>query len=834
MKIALAMIVKDTEPVEFLIRCLSTAAPYIDGIFLTLNSKEEKESKDAKKLRKTLDTYAIVHMFPPITFSYTKWEGDFAKARNFNFNQVPAEFEYILWLDADDILRGGQNLRKIAEEALEKDFGAVFFNYLYRVEMDGDKIKNVLIEHLRERLIRNDKRYIWVSPIHETLIPQRDTNQTDSGLCDVVHLSNDERASTAIFRNIDILEKQLESQGKQQDPRTIYYLAKAYFDLRTPENWDKAMVMMKNYLFGSETNTPSGWAEERAQAYEYLAEIYRDRGQFNQALKCILNALQEDPKFPNFYIDMALIYMYSKDWAKAKFWAELSQSIPYPKTTLVTNPKDMQVRVMEVLFNVALNTNDLERAHELSEKILSYFPDSEDVKNRAIAIRAIRDNNVIAHKFIDVARFLNTTGQIDRLQSLVKAIPRQIEEEPIMIGLARDFMPPRRWGDNEIAILCGKGFEKWSPKNIETGIGGSEEAVIYLSNELTKLGWKVTVFADPQDDAGIYDGVSYVPYYKMNPKDGFNILIVWRAVGAFDTVFDTKKTYLWLHDIQNPQEYMPSRLEKIDKIFTLSKWHRDNLPNVPDDMFMVTGNGINLSHFEELDKENIERDPYRMVWTSSYDRGLEHLLKMWPDIKKDAPKANLHIFYGWNLFDTIHRNNPERLAWKTKIEELMKQDGITHHGRVGQIDILREMYKAGVWAYPTHFGEISCITAMKAQAAGAIPVVCAYAALKETVQHGVKINVDESDIYDPDIKREFKNQLVKVLNLGKTQEDIREPMTKWARETFGWSTIADQWNKEFKRDYLKESAETLLKEHPEMEKYLPVQLQRIMGLEETE
>jgi glycosyltransferase involved in cell wall biosynthesis len=147
------------------------------------------------------------------------------------------------------------------------------------------------------------------------------------------------------------------------------------------------------------------------------------------------------------------------------------------------------------------------------------------------------------------------------------------------------------------------------------------------------------------------------------------------------------------------------------------------------------------------------RNNKRVVYGSSYDRGLEHLLKMWPEIKAEVPEAELHIFYGWNLFDRAYTDNPAMQEWKEKMNELMVQDGITHLGRISHEGVKKEFENAGVWAYPTHFGEISCITAMKAQAYGAIPVVINYAALVETVQHGVKV---DGDIYDQETKDEFK------------------------------------------------------------------------------
>jgi glycosyltransferase involved in cell wall biosynthesis len=320
----------------------------------------------------------------------------------------------------------------------------------------------------------------------------------------------------------------------------------------------------------------------------------------------------------------------------------------------------------------------------------------------------------------------------------------------------------------------------------------------------------------------------------FNPNDDFNILIGWRSPSFFDTEWKSQRNYLWLHDIQNPNEYTPARVDRLDKIMALSQWHRDNMPNVDDAKFMLTSNGINVMDFTLLDKEGIKRNPHAVFYGSSYDRGLEHLLKIWPEVKQEVPDAELHICYGWNLFESFYHNNPERMAWKAKLDEMMKADGIVHHGRIGQVDVLRLQYMCGIWAYPTHFGEINCITAIKSQAAGCIPVVCDYAALQQTVQFGKKLAVESGeDIYDPDKKADFKQLLVDSLTDTKWQEDVRPDMMKWARETYGWDKIAGDWDAEFKTSHLKEAGDTLLKEHPEMEKYLPVKLQEEYGKEQT-
>ena len=121
--------------------------------------------------------------------------------------------------------------------------------------------------------------------------------------------------------------------------------------------------------------------------------------------------------------------------------------------------------------------------------------------------------------------------------------------------------------------------------------------------------------------------------------------------------------------------------------------------------------------------ESISRNNRKCFYGSSYDRGLEHVLKIWPEVKKAVPDATLEIAYGWDLFDKFYHDNPSSMQWKKRMLEMIKYDGITEHGRLSQDKVAELMKQCGLWAYPTHFGEISCITAMKCQYLGVIPVV---------------------------------------------------------------------------------------------------------------
>ena len=195
---------------------------------------------------------------------------------------------------------------------------------------------------------------------------------------------------------------------------------------------------------------------------------------------------------------------------------------------------------------------------------------------------------------------------------------------------------------------------------------------------------------------------------------------------------------------------------------------------------------------------------HKLFWGSSYDRGLDVLLYMWGDVIKKFPGAELHVCYGWNLFDKANGNNPERMKWKEGVETLMQQKGIVHHGRVGQAKLKDIRKKCGIWAYPTYFTEINCITALESQRDGLVPVVCNfkhkidnekhYTALDETVGTGFKI---EGQISKPETVETFTKELLNLMADKKLWKKESAKAVKFAKE-YDWSNIAKGWSDVFK------------------------------------
>lgn len=184
----------------------------------------------------------------------------------------------------------------------------------------------------------------------------------------------------------------------------------------------------------------------------------------------------------------------------------------------------------------------------------------------------------------------------------------------------------------------------------------------------------------------------------------------------------------------------------------------------------------------------------KMLYASSYDRGLEHLLKMWGDIKKELPDAELHCAYGWNLFIKGYADNPYMMKWKEDMDKLMEQPGITHHNRLSKDKLDKLTESCDIWAYPTHFEETNCITALRSQSLGCVPVTMNLAALQDTVFSGVKI---DGDITEQETKDLYLKELIALAKDPKRLADEKQKAIEGAK-AYSWDNIATEWAKHFK------------------------------------
>lgn len=198
---------------------------------------------------------------------------------------------------------------------------------------------------------------------------------------------------------------------------------------------------------------------------------------------------------------------------------------------------------------------------------------------------------------------------------------------------------------------------------------------------------------------------------------------------------------------------------------------------------------------------------HKLLYASSYDRGLQYLLFMWEDIKKQFPDAELHVAYGWDTFLKIAGNNPERMKWKAQMDQLMNQEGIIHYGRLNKAKLKALRDQCGILAYSTDFFEINCITALESQAQGCVPVVMnqefvlddgskTMTALEETVYAGSKV---PGDIRTPDGQKMYLAALTTLMSNQEYWKKLSRQGIKGA-DKYAWPKIAAKWSHEFEKE----------------------------------
>jgi glycosyltransferase involved in cell wall biosynthesis len=219
--LSLAMIVKDEE--ALIARVLDSAAPVCDEMVVIDTGSSDATPKIAA------EHGATVHEVP--------WRDDFATARNASF--AWCNCDWILWLDADDVLP--EESRQIISGLkgwLHDGLDVVVGLYHYDIAEDG----TVLLQTNRERLIRRESGLRWEGKIHEVIpIP----TERSTYVPDLVIKHRPDRAlrTRNTDRNLRILEKEVATGHAR--PRTLFYYANELYDHQL---FDQAARAYSDYL----------------------------------------------------------------------------------------------------------------------------------------------------------------------------------------------------------------------------------------------------------------------------------------------------------------------------------------------------------------------------------------------------------------------------------------------------------------------------------------------------------------------------------------------------------------------------------------------------------
>jgi tetratricopeptide (TPR) repeat protein len=702
---------------------------------------------------------------PKIKFFKYEWIDDFAHKRNFLVSKVTTDFYFTV--DTDDTILNPDMVLKVAERAEKNGYAIVYGFYIYSTDADG----NTNASHWKERLVKNTPKLKWNKKIHENIVPVGATKfnfDLDDRLL-VKHNKSFEGIAESNKRNLKFLVDEWNQDKENTDPRTIAYLGRVFLGLG---DFKKARFFLEKHI------ALSGWDEDRYLSWCQLSTLHRLTKDYNQAIACAFEALTEKPEFPDAYLSLHDVYFDQEQWTKAIEWGEQGLKKEPPKNFIVVDPSAYTWRPAASLSYCYWNLGQYEKALKLFNFAKNLAPSVPFIKeNEHIYLEGVERADYIDH-LLWMVKFTNDNNK-DKVKDLVNSIPEKFFENQTISLIRNKFLEPKTWVNNSIVIYCGEGVpEPWNPNSIDKGIGGSEEAVIQMSKELVKLGFAVTVYNNCGTE-GIYDGVQYLNHIRLNPRDQFNILIGWRC-NPFAYGMKAKKRIIWLHDIPH-FIFQKEDVKNFDKIIVLSEYHKSLLSEiVPDEKIYISTNGLVPGDFSDLGV--IKREPHRIIYASSYDRGLETILDSWKEIRAACPDAEIHCYYGWNTYDAlVTRDSYKDGGWKQHMMDLMSQEGVFEHGRIGHKELLVEYAKSSIFAYPCKMaGEINCLALSKAIACGCYPLTNDFAVLPERNTYGKVVKDDK-----------FISSLITLLRKG----DTKIKNTGFI-EANSWEKVAQDWKKD--------------------------------------
>lgn len=356
-------------------------------------------------------------------------------------------------------------------------------------------------------------------------------------------------------------------------------------------------------------------------------------------------------------------------------------------------------------------------------------------------------------------------------------------------------------------------------------IGGGETACFWLSRALAAAGHTVDLFYDCARHGKSFGIQTYPKALKipMLQSVDYDLLISWEDQEAVAINHRARKV---IYAVQCNHLAMGVMDVGIDAYQCVSNWHVNFLqsvdPTVDKRKFFVIPNGVDLERYNTIGPETrrafadptdnpevwppddgvdlfppIEREPFRVYHSSSPDRGLHHLLDLWPRVKKRFPAATLHLYYDMqNWLSTVaaytSRDHPiatEAVAGKViaGLKKAEEAGGLTVHGGIGQWELAREQQKASLCVYPCspiQPTEGFSISILEALAAG-VPVITTDADALPELWGGytdqLPLPIDPDDLFDRIVR-----------HLTYANDDIISMGREYA-ETFDWRKVGARY-----------------------------------------
>lgn len=311
----------------------------------------------------------------------------------------------------------------------------------------------------------------------------------------------------------------------------------------------------------------------------------------------------------------------------------------------------------------------------------------------------------------------------------------------------------------------------------QVGVGGAELAVLTFCEILAKAGHDVTFYNNPRihDDEAQFKQKNVSEFVPSEERD---FVIFFRSPNPLADAPDLKGKKIWFSCDQYTVGSFSDFAPKMDKIVVISPFHAQYFR----DTYHIENTIVIDLPCRTWEYEGpIEKVPGRCIFTSVPDRGLHHLLDVWPDIVRRVPEASLVITSDYRLWGVPDAGNSQY------VQRVLGMKGVQFLGAVPRSRLVEEQKKAVVLSFCCDYAELFCFAIAEAQLAGAVPVTSDVGACG-TTNMGVVIPGNPSDLHWKEI---FVDKVCYVLE--NPPQFLGWPPYILALNRFSPDRILEQW-----------------------------------------
>jgi len=295
--ISLCIIVKNEEDV--IGRCLDSVQGIVDEIIIVDTGSTDRTKEIVKKYTSKL--YDFV------------WIDDFSAARNFAFSL--ATNNYILWLDADDvILEADRELFLELKKVLDPAVDSVTMHYHLSQDVNG-KVTSSL---RRNRLVKRSNNFKWIGAVHEYLEVGGSILNSEVAITHCA-LSHDSE------RNLRIYTERM-AKGESFGPRDLYYYAN---ELNDHHQHEEAINFYQQFL-----STKQGWIEDNIAACGKIADCLLALSKREESLDYVYKSFNYDTPRAEFCCRLGFYYLQENQLKQAAFWYKIATELEKPAECL--------------------------------------------------------------------------------------------------------------------------------------------------------------------------------------------------------------------------------------------------------------------------------------------------------------------------------------------------------------------------------------------------------------------------------------------------------------------------------------------------------------------